>query len=123
MLPQRQHRTASQHLGLEWYAYQHPKLKIRSYVLISMKLGKSRGITVNTVAPGVTPTDMSKPILEALNRSASNTPATLFASTRAAARLGTVEDIADAVLLLASEQSRWITAQWISVSGGVTGTM
>jgi NAD(P)-dependent dehydrogenase (short-subunit alcohol dehydrogenase family) len=46
-----------------------------------------------------------------------------YTQTRAAARLGTVEDMADAALLLASEQSRWITAQWISVSGGITGTM
>ena len=41
--------------------------------------------------------------------------------TRAEERPGTVEDIADAVLLLASEKSRWITGQHISVSGGITG--
>jgi hypothetical protein len=47
----------------------------------------------------------------------------MIAITRAAARLGTTVDIADAVLLLVSEKSRWITAQWISLSGGITGTM
>lgn len=36
-------------------------------------------------------------------------------------RIGTVEDIADAVLLVASEKGRWITGQFISVSGGITG--
>jgi NAD(P)-dependent dehydrogenase (short-subunit alcohol dehydrogenase family) len=41
--------------------------------------------------------------------------------TRAAERLGNVEDIADAVLLLTSEKSRWVTGQTISVSGGITG--
>lgn len=41
--------------------------------------------------------------------------------TRAANRLGTAEDIADAVLLLVSEKARWITGQYISVSGGITG--
>lgn len=40
---------------------------------------------------------------------------------RAAKRLGTVEDIADAVLLIVNEKSRWITGQYISVSGGMTG--
>lgn len=45
----------------------------------------------------------------------------LVSLTRAEERPGTVEDIADAVLLLASEQSRWITGQNISVSGGITG--
>ena len=43
------------------------------------------------------------------------------ALTRAEKRLGTVDDIADAILLLAQERSRWITAQYISVSGGITG--
>jgi NAD(P)-dependent dehydrogenase (short-subunit alcohol dehydrogenase family) len=41
--------------------------------------------------------------------------------TRQENRMGTVEDIADAVLLLVSEKSRWITGQHISVSGGITG--
>ena len=43
------------------------------------------------------------------------------AQTRAEDRLGRAEDIADAILLLASEKSRWITGQVISASGGVTG--
>ena len=45
------------------------------------------------------------------------------AMTRAEERVGTVEDVADAALLIVSEKSRWITAQFISVSGGITGTM
>ncbi len=45
----------------------------------------------------------------------------LVSKTRAEARVATVEDIADAVLFLASEKSRWITGQHISVSGGITG--
>jgi len=44
-----------------------------------------------------------------------------LSQTRAAERVGTVEDIADAVLLLCHEKSRWITGQHISVSGGITG--
>lgn len=40
---------------------------------------------------------------------------------RAADRVGTLDDIADAVLLIASEKGRWITGQFISVSGGMTG--
>ncbi len=41
--------------------------------------------------------------------------------TRIEQREGRAEDIADAVLLLTSEKSRWITGQTISVSGGITG--
>ncbi|GAD99620.1 short-chain dehydrogenase, putative [Paecilomyces variotii No. 5] len=87
------------------------------------ELGTSREITVNTIAPGPVPTEMSKSILEEPDGSPTALHTALFAQTRAGNRLGTVEDIADATLLLASEKSRWITAQWISVSGGITGTM
>ena len=45
------------------------------------------------------------------------------AMARAEERIGRAEDVADAALLLVSEKSRWITAQYISVSGGITGTM
>lgn len=60
------------------------------------------------VNPDGTPTDMQL---------------SMYAGTCAANRLGSVDDLADATLLLVSEKSRWITAQFISVSGGITGTM
>ncbi len=47
--------------------------------------------------------------------------ARLVPLTRAEERVANAEDIADAVLLLTSEKSRWVTGQTISVSGGITG--
>jgi len=35
-----------------------------------------------------------------------------------AGRLGTPEDLADAIVLLASDQTRWITGQTLRVGGG-----
>ncbi|KAK0757558.1 hypothetical protein N5P37_010285 [Trichoderma harzianum] len=87
------------------------------------QLGRSHGITVNTLAPGPMMTDMSKEFLVAPDGSASELQTGMLAQTRAGSRIGTVNDMADAALLLVSEKSRWLTAQWISVSGGVTGTM
>ncbi|KAL3417090.1 short-chain oxidoreductase [Phlyctema vagabunda] len=87
------------------------------------ELGKSHGITVNTLAPGPVPTDMAKAYLVAPDGSPTPLQLSMYEQTRAANRLGSVEDLADATLLLVSEKSRWITAQFISVSGGVTGTM
>ncbi|KAJ6784829.1 hypothetical protein PWT90_06809 [Aphanocladium album] len=78
------------------------------------ELGKSRGITVNSIAPGPVPTDLyPKGQEQALME-------VEIALTRAESRAGTKEDIGDAVLLLVNEKSRWITGQYISVSGGVT---
>ncbi|KIY02384.1 uncharacterized protein Z520_02522 [Fonsecaea multimorphosa CBS 102226] len=87
------------------------------------ELGKSHGITVNTLAPGPVPTDMSKEYLVNPDGSPTALQQAMYAQTRAADRLGSVEDLADATLLLVSEKSRWITAQFISVSGGITGAM
>lgn len=49
------------------------------------------------------------------------TIAAIISLTRAADRFGTSEDVADVVLLLVSEKSRWITGQYVSASGGMTG--
>ncbi|KAI1276337.1 hypothetical protein F5Y07DRAFT_408493 [Xylaria sp. FL0933] len=90
---------------------------------LASDLGRSHGITVNTLAPGPIPTDMSAPYLTNPDGTPNPIGTGAAAQARAAERLGTVEDMADAALLLVSEKSRWITAQWISVSGGATATM
>jgi 3-oxoacyl-[acyl-carrier protein] reductase len=71
----------------------------------------SRGITVNVVAPGFIDTDMTKALPEAA-RSA------LLAQVPAG-RLGSVEDIAAAVLFLASRQAGYITGETLHVNGGL----
>ncbi|KAH6682213.1 hypothetical protein F5X68DRAFT_24484 [Plectosphaerella plurivora] len=78
------------------------------------ELGRSRGITVNSVAPGPVSTDIYPKGQEA------ELMAIEIGMTRAEERPGTTEDIGDAVLLLVQEKARWITGQYISVSGGVT---
>lgn len=65
--------------------------------------------------PGPVLTDAFTPQLK------QNVLAEYVSLTRAEEREGHTEDIADAVLLLASEKSRWVTGQTISVSGGITG--
>jgi len=65
---------------------------------------------------------MSKEYLVNPDGSPTDLQLSMYAQVRAADRLGTVEDLADSTLLLVSEKSRWITAQFISVSGGITGT-
>jgi NAD(P)-dependent dehydrogenase (short-subunit alcohol dehydrogenase family) len=79
------------------------------------QLGREKGITINTIAPGPVTTDSfpARAPQALLDR--------FTMLTRAEERIGTVDDIADVALFLASEKSRWITGQWISVSGGVTG--
>ncbi|UOO82533.1 3-oxoacyl-ACP reductase FabG [Uruburuella testudinis] len=71
----------------------------------------SRGITVNCVAPGFIDTDMTRALPEAQRA--------LFEAQTSLGRFGEAQDIADAVLFLASDQAKYITGQTLHVNGGM----
>lgn len=71
----------------------------------------SRGITVNTVAPGFIDTDMTRALPEEQR--------TKLLEQIPLARLGDVGDIAHAVAFLASEQAGYITGETLHVNGGM----
>lgn len=70
-----------------------------------------RGITVNCVAPGFIDTDMTKALTEEQKQA-------IFANIPAA-RLGQPEEIAAAVVFLASPGAAYITGETIHVNGGL----
>ncbi|MFA6211398.1 MAG: glucose 1-dehydrogenase [Candidatus Obscuribacterales bacterium] len=74
-------------------------------------LGK-RQITVNSVSPGVTVTDMFKAGIPEEGHQ-------YMIDKTALGRLGQPEDIADVVAFVASSDARWITGQVINVDGGI----
>ncbi|MGY3682190.1 SDR family oxidoreductase [Streptomyces sp. TE33382] len=78
---------------------------------LANELGR-RGITVNTVEPGVVLTDMIAPYAAAPEAVA------VLESITALGRMGEPEDVADVVGFLAGPQGRWVTGQTIDVSGG-----
>ncbi len=71
----------------------------------------SRGITVNTVAPGFIDTDMTKELTEEQKE--------LMLSQIALGRLGQPEEIAAVVGFLASEAGGYITGDTLHVNGGM----
>lgn len=71
----------------------------------------SRGVTVNTVAPGFIETDMTK----ALN----DDQRTATLSQVPAGRLGDPREIASAVAFLASDDAAYITGETLHVNGGM----
>jgi 3-oxoacyl-[acyl-carrier protein] reductase len=78
---------------------------------LARELG-SRGITVNSVAPGYLRTEMSHGLDEAqLGQIARRTPL---------GRLGDPEDVAGAVQFLVSPQAKFITGHVLVVDGGLT---
>ncbi|MET9294729.1 glucose 1-dehydrogenase [Streptomyces sp. NPDC003077] len=72
-----------------------------------------RGITVNAVAPGAIDTDMNADWLRADAEARK-----AVAEQNAAGRVGEPRDVADIIAFLASDDSRWVTGQWIDATGG-----
>lgn len=70
-----------------------------------------RGINVNAVAPGFIETDMTSKLPEKVKEE--------FVNNIPLMRVGKPEDIAKAVLFLASEYSDYITGQVINIDGGM----
>lgn len=79
--------------------------------IFAREMGK-RGITANTVLPGPVDTELFR---------AGKTAADIERMTAMAAlgRIGEVDDIAQVVLFLVSDEARWITGQDIGVNGGI----
>jgi NAD(P)-dependent dehydrogenase (short-subunit alcohol dehydrogenase family) len=80
----------------------------------ALELGP-HGITVNAVAPGFVRTDMTQ-----RGRGAADWAGTeqRLAARAMMGRIGEPQDIANAVVFLASPESGWITAQMLTVDGG-----
>ena len=77
---------------------------------LAKELGPS-GIRVNCVAPGCIDTDMIANL--------SPEDKAELADSTALCRMGTAEDVGDAIALLASERARFVTGQVFGVDGGL----
>ena len=79
-------------------------------IAVALEVG-TRGVTANVIAPGYIETDMTRGVAEtSLNAVREMIPA---------GRLGTPEDVAEAVLFLCSDEAAYITGQTLPVDGGL----
>ncbi|MFG3705916.1 SDR family oxidoreductase [Micromonospora sp. NPDC047670] len=88
------------------------KAALEQFTAVAAREFGGRGITVNTVSPGATETDLLRAVNppEALARTAAVT---------ALQRLGQPDDIAAVVAFLAGPDAQWITGQNIRATGGL----
>ncbi len=77
---------------------------------LALEIG-SRSVTVNAVAPGFISTAMTEAMTQEMREA--------LEGRIALKRLGTVDDVAFAVVFLASEQAGYITGTVLNVSGGL----
>jgi 3-oxoacyl-[acyl-carrier protein] reductase len=71
----------------------------------------SRGVRVNAICPGYIKTPMTDDIPEMLKM--------MVVARTPLGRMGTPEDVANVALFLASDDSSFVTGQWISPGGGL----
>jgi NAD(P)-dependent dehydrogenase (short-subunit alcohol dehydrogenase family) len=97
--------------GLSAYASVKGAVEVLTRYL-AKELGP-RGITVNTVAPGPTKTDIG-------GGANNDNPEqdNFIGSVTALGRMGVPDDIGPMIASLLSDENRWVTAQRIEVSGG-----
>jgi 3-oxoacyl-[acyl-carrier protein] reductase len=93
-------------------AYAGSKGAVEQFTAVAARELGARGITVNTVSPGATDTDLLR---------ATNTAAGLEAvvGLTPLGRLGQPGDIADVVAFLAGPDGRWLTGQNLHATGGI----
>lgn len=96
----------------ELAAYTMSKAAIDALTATLAKDLGARGITVNAVGPGATATDMNAARLQTEQGRAA------IAALSPLGRVAQPADIADIVAFLASDDSRWVTGQWVDASGG-----
>lgn len=96
-----------------WAAYSAVKGAVEILSIYMAKELGSRGIAVNTVAPGAIETDF-------FGGAVRDTPEfnKFFADMTALGRVGVADDIGPMIASLVKEDNRWINAQRIEVSGG-----
>ncbi|NMG10268.1 SDR family oxidoreductase [Brasilonema sp. UFV-L1] len=91
-------------------AYAGCKAAIEHFSAALAKEVGTRGITVNTVSPGVTDTDGLVLDQEQVNQLIAQTPL---------GRLGHPDDVASAVAMLVSDDAHWVTGQSLRANGGI----
>jgi len=92
-------------------AYSATKAAVEQLTRIFAKEIGHRGITVNSISPGPTNTELFR---------AGKSEETIqrLASMAALGRIGEPDDVARVVLFLVSEDARWVTGQNVGVNGG-----
>ena len=91
--------------------YSVAKAGLIGFTMTLAREGAKKGITVNAVAPGFIETDMTKDMSEVALAS--------VRATTPVGRLGRPEEVAAAIVFLASPLSSYVTGQIIPVNGGM----
>ena len=99
-------------------AYAASKGAILSYTRHTARELARRGIRMNAVSPGFMRSPMTTGERDGLDEDAQEERVAGFAAHLPMKRMGAMDDIADAVLFLASDEASYVTGQELIVDGG-----
>ena len=99
-------------------AYAASKGAILSYTRHTARELARRGVRMNAVSPGFMRTPMTTGERDGLDEAAQEERVAGFAAHLPMKRMGAMDDIADAILFLASDEASYITGQELIVDGG-----
>lgn len=108
------------YMGLPGFGlYAATKAAVRSFARSWTTDLKSRGIRVNAVSPGVIPTEGYE-VVQGMSTADVQAYTDRVSSEIPLGRVGTSEELGDAVVFLASDLSKYITGIELTVDGGMT---
>jgi NAD(P)-dependent dehydrogenase (short-subunit alcohol dehydrogenase family) len=99
-------------------AYAASKGAILSYTRHTARELARKGVRMNAVSPGFMRTPMTTGERDGLDEAAQEERIAGFAAHLPMKRMGAMDDIADAILFLASDEANYITGQEVIVDGG-----
>ena len=103
--------TAASNVMPSYLLYSTTKGAVEQMVRVMSKDLMRQGICVNAVAPGPTATEL-------FYKGKPEQMVKMIAGFSPANRVGTPEEVADVVLFLSAEASRWMSGQVLKVNGG-----
>ena len=105
-------------IGLpEWSVYSATKAAVRSFARTWATDLKARRIRINAVSPGFTDTPGLRKLLASTETGQEHLK--MISNTVPLGRIGTPDEIAKAVVFLASDDSSYVTGTELFVDGGV----
>lgn len=106
--------------GRESTAYSLTKGGLDSFTKsLAFEAGK-QGVRVNAIAPGSVDTPQLRYNIEQLSDQGQSQFYDMIQTIYPMGKIGSIEDIGNAAVFLASEQAKWITGTVLSVDGGLT---
>ncbi|KAK5077074.1 hypothetical protein LTR64_005446 [Lithohypha guttulata] len=114
--------TAMRYIGKPQIAYASAKAAVLQFTKASGVMYAPRGVRVNAVVPGLIYSPLVENLLNSEKEEDREVGRKIMEHNVPMGRMGTPEDVANAVVFLCSDAARYITSHALVVDGGITNS-